>query len=334
MRLLAERRMQSNLSISKNNAKGEKFMPKRNKKEIERDYKRIKELISNNMISTLEEMGKILGISRMQILKSLELHPRKKKEILGQLEKNRKMKSAKREKKPFSNEYVIDASICGTTNLKATLKEIIENEGVLVLTDITIEELGRLQNKKREYSHLDARYVLKMAAENPNYFKLLRIDKDSSDADSCIVKYCLKNKDNTILLTADKLMAEIARLDGIEVIFLKKEYNIRTLRVVEKFEDKLLITKWDDDYKSVQVISDGFEYSDGIYELKIKDNVYVATKKKNYCTFAHYRIISLEPYNNCVLIYGTRIHENEEIKKLPKGQYRSFMREFERKHSL
>ena len=81
------------------------------------------------------------------------------------------------------------------------------------------------------------------------------------------------------------------------------------------------------------LISNGLEYTDGEHALKIGDDIYLATKKPEYMTFAHYQITSLSAENNCKLIYSKRIYKAAEILNLPKAGYKSFMRAFKHRHS-
>ena len=61
--------------------------------------------------------------------------------------------------------------------------------------------------------------------------------------------------------------------------------------------------------------SDGIGYSKGTYKLKIGDDVYISSKKKEYFTFAHYKMISLYEKNNCELVYARRVYNNIDLAK-------------------
>ena len=82
------------------------------------------------------------------------------------------------------------------------------------------------------------------------------------------------------------------------------------------------------------LISEGIEYTDGMYELKTGDDVYIATKKYDYMTFAHYKVRHLTEKNNCDLIFSRRIYDEKGVIELPQAGYKSFMRNFKRKKDI
>ena len=61
--------------------------------------------------------------------------------------------------------------------------------------------------------------------------------------------------------------------------------------------------------------------------------VFISSKKPDYITFAHYRIISLYAENNCELIYSKRFYDNNDI-DVPKPAYTSFIKDFKLRHNL
>ena len=68
-------------------------------------------------------------------------------------------------------------------------------------------------------------------------------------------------------------------------------------------------------------------------ELKIGDNVFIASKKDDCITFAHYKMISVEATNNCELIFSRRIYDYSKP-DLPKIVYKNFFKDFLRRHDL
>lgn len=240
--------------------------------------------------------------------------------------------------------FVLDASICGIENLKDILSSIFAKNAKIILTSITIKELKKLQEFK-DIAAKDAKYILTIAAENYENFRKVLIDETFESPDECIIKYCADHKQDIVLLTADKMMALNARILGVKTQYYKHNNNSRyskvqattyavTLLAARTIGDKLVVCDFENNYRSVLIISNGIEYTKGEYELKIGDDVYIATNKTQYMTFAHYQIISLTPKNNCKLVYSRRIYSASEIDCLTKAGYKSFMRDFKRRHGL
>lgn len=255
--------------------------------------------------------------------------------------------------------FVIDASISGVENIKELLLKICTTDKKIILTSITIRELENLQ-KSITLQGKDARYFLALAAENPKSFVSQLIDETIGIPDDCIIKYCADNKDKFILLTSDKTMALKARMYGVEVQYFKKtnkqtnskvetsdtnanlvptstlastNSNIRTLFPAKKIGNKLMLSDFHTDTRSIRVYSDKYLYNNGTRELKIGDNVFIASKKDDCITFAHYKMISVEATNNCELIFSRRIYDYSKP-DLPKILYKKFFNDFLRRHDL
>lgn len=233
--------------------------------------------------------------------------------------------------------YVIDASICGIDNLYDVLNDILSKGAKIVLTNITSSELNDMQ-KYKDSDGKAARRILDIAAQSPEDYINIHIDGTVGINDDCIIKYCADNKGNVVLLTSDKWMTLKARSFGVETHFYPrpekpkhKGARIITLVPTRKVGKKLFISNFNTPIMSITVISKGKKFNQGTYELKIGDEVYLATKKPRYLTFAHYRMISLGVENNCTLVYSKRIHSKNEFKKLPEDDYKLFMQEFSRK---
>lgn len=241
--------------------------------------------------------------------------------------------------------YVIDASITGIKSLRDVLSKICTSESKIILTSITIKELEKMQ-KFRDLDGIDAGYILALAAENYTSFETVLIDESFETPDDCIINYCAENNKDVILLTSDKTMALKARMYNVQVHYLKqnqannsdfiaKQCNskIRTLFPAKRIGNKLLISGFHTNTISICVYSNGMEYSDGVKELKIGDDVFVASKKTDYITFAHYKIISLYAENNCKLIYSKRFYDYNNI-DVPKTSYDLFIKDFKKRHNL
>lgn len=323
--------------------------------EIERDYKKIREIVETTDVSSIREISEITGLSPMEIRTSLSKHPRVEKTIYERISENKKLKKMQRknrnskvaESKSSNIEnkeelqenqtlnYVIDASICGNTNCFNIISDVCKINSKIIITSITLKELNNMQ----QYDDADgkaAKKMLAIAAENPNTFIGVKIDEKLGKPDDCIIKYCSDNKNNVLLYTSDKEMALNARMAGVQTEYLKKNIYVDrknsvwgTHNIVDtkKINENLFIKCYSTASKSICVISNGIEYKEGLCELHIGDDVYIATKKENYVTFAHYRITSLYVNKNSIIVYHCRIYKREDIAILPRATYKSFVRE-------
>lgn len=305
-------------------------------------FKRIKQQIAVN-----KEQAQIEKKNEKEALIKTEKKARPKKE------KDAKTKIAKKSISSEQNmteqevkNYVIDASITGIKSLREDiLDKICDTKSKIILTSITIRELENMQ-KFRDTNGVDARYILALAAENYKNFETVLIDESLEIPDDCIIKYCAENKENVVLLTSNKTMALKARMYGVKVNYLKQDSNhisnkprfksnskIRTLIPAKKVANKLLISGFCTSTMEICVYSDGIKYTEGVRELNIGDDVFIATKKKDYITFAHYKMISLYAENNCELVYSRRIFDSKEI-DVQKETYKSFIENFKSQHKL
>lgn len=297
-------------------------MTKRTINEIEKDYRRIKRVVETKPVTSIKEIGKITNLSIAEIKTSLSKHPRVSERVLEILENNRKKLKAKEQ---IEKEIINDK------------KEIKEEHKTKITTKS--EYNGSVEKEEKQ--------IVAMISESSNNFHILLIDEELEIPSEKIIKYCNENKDQVELITSDKIMELKARNYGVKAKYIKKEgkescstdkskkYEINrktTLLIARKSEDKLVIASFNTKYRKTLVISKGKEYTQGIYELKINDEVYLASKKENYMTFAHYCITSLKEVDNCQLIYSRRIYNQTDIDNLPKAEYRSFMRDFRRRY--
>lgn len=283
----------------------------------------------------------------------LELQKKKEEEDKAKKEALKKTEIATEENKETSETkssigFVIDASITGIEDLRTMLSKVCQTKAKLILTSVTIKELERMQ-KFKDIDGNDARYILALAAENSNSFENVLIDETLDTPDDCIIKYCADNKDRVTLLTSDKTMALKARMYAVQVQYFKQTKNsstntmprinyptnskIRTLIPASRIGNQLLISNFHTHNMSICVCSNGLEYTDGIKELKVGDDVFIATKKADYITFAHYRMVSLYAENNCELMYSKRFYDYGNF-DVPKAAYKSFLKDFKVRHDL
>lgn len=264
-----------------------------------------------------------------------------------------KVNNEKNEKVEVS--YVIDASITGTKEGEAFFNSLHREPKKVILTTVTITELDKLKNFHDEHGKR-ARRIMSMAQENPNIFNYVLIDESYSTPDECIIRYCANNKEKVVLLTGDVAMCLKAQAYGVKTQYFKQETveqptyvmpttnlnstkmsalgKVTTLYAARRLHNgKLCIMDFNNSFRSIMIESiDGKEYTDGNYELRVGDEVYMATKKDSYVAFAHYQIKNLLDEDNCILIFSRRIYNSEDIPMLPKAKYKSFMRDFKRRH--
>lgn len=249
------------------------------------------------------------------------------------------------EEKEELSGYVIDASITGIEDLKRILAKICSTKSKIILTSVTVKELAELQ-KFDDIDGRDARYIMALAAENDTTFKSVLIDETLDTPDDCIVKYCADNKENVTLLTSDKEMVLKARMYSVQVHYFKQTQayqnvktilhantKVRTLVPARRIGKQLLISNLQRQKQSIRVVSNGIEYNEGMKELKVGDDVFIATKKEDYLTFAHYHMISLYAENNCELIYSKRFYDYNDL-DLPMASYKNFMKDFKKRQGL
>lgn len=354
---------------------------KRTPKEIEKDFKRIRE--AGEIATSMRELERMTSLSYDKIKTTMSKHPivfkklkeqialnkqnakderkrRKEAETLAKAEEKAKLRAEKRSQSDKEEDhsltgeipkksvegFVIDSSITGVKDLRNILSEIFNTKSKIILTSITINELEKMQITTDDIKGADARYILALAAENDEIFENVLIDETYDTPDDCIIQYCSENKKGIILLTSDKTMALKARMHEVQVRYLKQtpittnkgnkkrsNSKIMTLFSARRIGNQLIIPAFQTDTKSICVCSNGIEYEDGVRELKIGDDVYIATKKPDYITFAHYKIISLYSENNCEMIYSKRIYDYKDIDLL-KASYKAFINNFKVKHDL
>lgn len=243
--------------------------------------------------------------------------------------------------------FVVDASISGVKDVNVLLddisKQIDGTDDRIILTNVTIDELDRLQ--KRRINHSDnARAILSAATDDESHSHYMPVEIDTSFnlADDCILHYCEKHRRSVILLTADKGMTLKAEPKRIATYFfdLSKEQDdnqrssITTLYPTKKVDGNLYLTP---NFNSVTtefcVISNGTKLKVlkmyGSQELHIGDDVLIAKykKEKGFVSLSHFRIISLFEEENAELIYTTRIYNSDDVSHLD-AFYRSFIEDF------
>lgn len=308
---------------------------KRTQRQIETDYKIIKAAAEN--ATSFKDVEKATGFKHSEIITSLKKHPRVYDRIKKQFEeaqKNTIPVRAERFKAQIVPNIVIDTSITGVPDIEKILEE---EPTQIILTQVVIKELSRMQHFN-DVDAMRARHILAMPADNEEKFIHELISEEYETADKCILEYCLKNKDNVVLYTADKEMFNFAKVYKIPVKLFRalpkaETYGKKsiTFEGLERIGKDLIIDldRLNNSFRKVRVISEGQEYDEGIIKLKVGDDILLASNKnEGYVSFAHYKMTSLWEKQHCDLVFCRRLYD---LNRLDFNHiYKSFIRDFKR----
>lgn len=260
----------------------------------------------------------------------------------------------------FSVGFVIDASIMKIKDIDIFIDRLCVTEAKIILTSVTIQELDKMQSFQSNLAQC-ARNFLARAVKHPEQFLSVRIDDTVGIPDDCIIAYCREYRNKVTLLTADKVMTLKARsypypvkvqyfaaddsLDELKQTDSRKvnqsgstdsnsdKSKLKTLIPAKLVNGTLKIFDFETYAQSICVISNGTQYLTGPQELHIGDDVLIATQKSAFVTFAHYRLISLEPQNNCKLIFDRRV-PFDKLSSIHQPMYHPFLENFKKTHNL
>lgn len=320
---------------------------RRSQKQMVEDLGRIQ--LAAKHATSMKEICDMTGLTMNQIDASLAGHPIITNRVKKCLSENKEQDV--KEEKEVVKKYVIDASIVGTEDIIQKINEICGQENTIVLTSVTIKELEKLQ-KINDDAGWNAKRILALAAKDSkeSHFETILIDETFGIPDDQIVKYCADNKNSVKLLTCDKAMSLKARMYGVEAIYFehsrKKQSDvmtkttnpvvkrIMTLTPAKLIDGKLVIDNFQSEKMSIRVYSDGLEFNDGTIKLHIGDDVFLSSRKDNYVTFAHYRIIALKEKDNCELIYSGRFYDYFNTIRVNNPAYKKFINEFRYRHDI
>lgn len=308
-------------------------MNRRTQAQIEKDYKTIKKVAAN--AKTFKEIETLTGLSYAEIMVSLNKHPRVCAKIKHQMESAR-CNPVNSEVEGSKEQYiVIDASITSIPNIENVLRT---EKMRIIITSVAVKELSQMQHFE-DADAMRARHLLLMAAEEEDRFVHKLIDESLATADDCILDFCVKNKENVTLYTADKEMYNLAKIYSVPARFFKAQENekkrkgLLTFRGITSIGNDLVIDldRNNTAYKMVRVISNDKEFDEGIVRLKLGDEIMLASQKEGYVAFAHYKVTSLWAKDNCALLFSRRVHDFKNLKF--NYRYKSFLRDFKRKVS-
>ena len=225
---------------------------------------------------------------------------------------------------------VIDASILDTEGIVKRLENCQEK---VVITSTTRTELEQFQNTAQDYLGKVATIILTIAVKNPEKFESVQIDESVGIPDDCIVNYCAINKEDVYLLTADKVMTLKARSFGVETEYLPKIGNengiIQSLRIFRKVGNSFFLSDFGMENVSIELISDGKVYTNGIRKINVGDDILIAKKTKNgYINLRDYHIIEEANEENSKIRWSRSICSDcpeEDLEEIP-DIYASFIR--------
>lgn len=310
----------------------------KNNEQIEMKLSSIKEYVKeNNNITTLKEIADYIGLSKKETKSILLTDPEFNYEVMNLIEYNRTKNLKKicqkntRAKKSDDTKkrYVLDASVSGAEDNQIVFS--LMKNSLIVLTSVTIGELDMLQ-KREDRSAWFARKILALANEKPECFEFIKIKENFRLADDNIIEFCKENKADVTLLTSDKVMALKARYSDVSVVFLKSADNVkgeeRTLYCTLIKDGRLVIRCSNNEKKCIRVI--GSSSSDNEVELKVGDEIYIASNKGDYIKFSHLVVSNLNYRDNCRIVFTKKIRKKETISHL-NCSYKSFIREFNKK---
>lgn len=146
-------------------------------------------------------------------------------------------------KNPFNsrfNKYAIDTSIAGNDDIIVNISNLCVNGKKIYITTTTVDELTKLVNNRDTDTAATARKLLKLSTITyPESFQIIdtseysgvnnHINQVLGICDSRILQFCYENRDEVMLLTADRAMSLYAR---------SLQINVRCLETRTTFVNK------------------------------------------------------------------------------------------------
>ncbi len=225
--------------------------------------------------------------------------------------------------------YVLDASFCGCYNFKQEFKKIIDSSKKIILTDITIRELKKIQTQASNKTSEHARNILDCALLYKQKFICEKINKLDSP-DNSIIRFCSEHKSRVELMTCDKEMALLAEAEDVKVecfegfgdkkVFLDKIVDLNWRGYVEQFE-------YSNKFVMIKNHINGENIFSGEYKITPGDEIFIIYDKKGNYEFEHY-MIPANQTQKAMLVYRVVIWSEEEASNLKRKDYRRFVRNY------
>lgn len=181
---------------------------------------------------------------------------------------------------------------------------------------------------------IDSQKLMQLFADHHYTFTIVPVMQNSEKKEQ-LVQYCINNPNKFILVTANQTVCDKIKTLSTTSTPTHTTSKVKTLIDAKRIGGKLFISELNSRNRNICVISKGREYNEGSCQLNIGDDVFIATKKREYCAFSHFRIISLGLENNSILVYHTRLYNMKKINdNLPRDDYRRFVRSFKLRHDI
>ncbi len=339
-------------NLEKNNDKTKK----KKSRKINNKTRLTKILEASKTCKSFVELSKITGFSDFIIRNILAKFPDEEAIVRENLAKNKgKQKTkckaenideldAKKEEKVI----MLDTSVCNVKDMLHFLEKYVQQGYTLGITDIVLDELDNLQKSECK-SKKAACKLLHIIKDNISSFKLfeLKSEEEQNSNDELLIKAC--KKENTILLTLDKVMHIKASLKGIKsecVLYkddeeLQEELKFNSTNVnaekkpnkknLERLCDatvtngKLIFLRNNRKSQFNKVFSRTGEEKQGTeIVLEVGDHIFICSAKEDYITFADYEVYTTSE-NIFYMRYNCRSYITDVIVNVNNPKYKKFI---------
>ena len=344
-------------NLAKNNGKTKK--KKRRKPNNKRRLTKILE--ASETCKSLVELSKITGFSDYIIKNTLSKFPDEEAKVRENLAKNKGKQNTKCKAENIEGIYsdldakkekkvvMLDTSVCNANDMLHFLERYVQQGHTLGITDIVLDELDNLQNTECK-SKKAACKLLHIIKDNIPAFKLfeLKSEEQQSSNDELLIKAC--KKENTILLTSDKVMFIKASLKGIKSEYILHQDNEESQgelkfnntsvnsvkRVVNKknihglcdaivTNGKLIFFDNNRENQLNKVFSRTGEEKQGAeIVLEVGDHIFISSAKEDYITFADYEVYTTSE-NIFYMRYSCRSYITDAIVNVNNLEYKKFI---------
>lgn len=254
--------------------------------------------------------------------------------------------SIKRTMQKRKKDIVIDASAMAIVNIVGRINQMVEEGYRFLLLETTREELDKLQKFTGEdVSKWNASKLLGISQIDREHFWNVRERFLFKDPDNRIAHYCINNRKNVILWTADKRLAAEVNGSNCEVLYLgpdgmataqPKNRRISKFFQAQMKDGKLVISNNRQD-REIWILRDNscIKNPENGFELKLRDQILVGIRKQNheyrkaYVAFAAYTVIKISDSENVQVDYTHQYYDEYEPQtKLSNPVYKIFVLNF------
>lgn len=268
--------------------------------------------------------------------------------------------------------YAIDTSIAGNDDIIENISNLCVKGKKIYITTTTVDELTKLVHNRDLNTATTARKLLKLSSITyPESFKIINtseytgisnhITQKLGICDSRILQFCYENRDEVILLTADRAMSLYARSMQINVMCLEtrvsfvKTKNVYFLDRPQNFsfesnpdypalhiarQNAAMVINHPQNFEAgieIRVItSDNQELVYGPIKLSMGDTIMIARiDQRNDIHFSVYKVVSLEePRGKYELVYSKLYRSYYTYFNVGgNNQYERFLIQFRRRYA-